>query len=226
MSGCILEDREAHRGGYYIKSQHLQTQGGQVYFLAVSPLPLPHLMGEPDNLEKMPRNSSFVIICASQAYRAGQEKLPEHLRSKNVSTLTSSASFRKFTGISPTQNQTSVSGSHKAAAPASSPPCPPQKGRKPQGNTSGPAQCGGSPVKISREGALQLLVGFCSLWSPGQRERLWEGQPQGLAGKESSLMVNVSLSKTESTSFHGAKVKCGVHTASHGSGNAASAWTL
>lgn len=34
----------------------------------------------------MPRNSSFVIICASQAYGAGQEELPKHLRSKNVST--------------------------------------------------------------------------------------------------------------------------------------------
>lgn len=59
MSGCILEDREAHRGGYYIKSQHLQTQGGQVYFLAVSPLPLPHLMGEPDNLEKNAKKQQF-----------------------------------------------------------------------------------------------------------------------------------------------------------------------
>lgn len=27
MSGCILGYREAHTGGYYIKSKHLQTQG-------------------------------------------------------------------------------------------------------------------------------------------------------------------------------------------------------
>lgn len=81
-------------------------------------------------------------------------------------------------------------------------------------------------MKISREGALQLLVGFCSPRSPGQREKLWEGQPQGLAGRKSSLMVNVTLSKTKSTSFHGVKVKCVLHAASHGSENAASAWTL
>lgn len=90
---------------------------------------------------QMPRNSSFVIICASQAYSAGQEELPEHLRSKNVSTLTSRASSRKFTEISSAENQPSVPGSHRAAAPASSPLCgTPQNGRNPQGNTSGPAQ--------------------------------------------------------------------------------------
>lgn len=52
------------------------------------------------------------------------------------------------------------------------------------------------------------------------------GRTSPRAGKESSLMVNVSLSKAKPTSFHGVKVKCRLHSAPHGSENAASAWTL
>lgn len=163
MSGCILGDSEAHTGGYYVDSQHLQTQGGWVYFLAVSPLPLPHWWESLTTYKiQMPRNSSFVIICASQAYSAGQKELPEHLRSKNVSTLTSTApeNSQEFPRLK-TRSQSQDSTGQLPQPPAL--PVVPTKGKETSGKYQwASSQCGGSPVKISREGALQLLVGFCS----------------------------------------------------------------
>ena len=137
---------------------------------------------------QFPRNSSFVIICASQveAYSAGQEELPEHPRSKTDSTLVSRASSIKLTQISPAEHRPPSPGCRRAAAPASSPPCGhPQQGWKPSGKYQwASSERGGSPVKIGGEGAGPLPAGFCSPWSPGQGERLWEAQARGLAGEK------------------------------------------
>lgn len=195
---------------------------------------LPGRAWQPIKPVQFPRNSSFVIICASQveAYSAGQEELPEYLRSKNDSTLLPRASSRKFTQISPAENQPPSLGSHKAAAPASSPPHGhPQKEWKPQGNTSGPAQrVEVAPWKSEGKEISSCQRGFAGHGPWGREEAVGSRSPRASwREKDRSLMVNVSPSWAKSTSFHGVKVKCGstqLHTAPRGSENAASAQAL
>lgn len=148
---------------------------------------------------QFPRNSSFVIICASQveAYSAGREKLPQHLRSKNDSTLVSRASSRKFIQISPAENQTPLRGSSRAAAPASSPPHGhPQKGWKPQRNTSGPAQSvEAAPWKLVGKELCSCPCRFASHTPQGRGRGCGKPKPEGQMGRKGKVPDGSCVSK-------------------------------